>query len=324
MMRATRISEGTLRRRAEKRLAEQHAQVGPAPTGVDLARLAHELEVHRIELELQNEDLRQAKDDIEQSYNELFDCAPVGYFTLDSTGVIHKANTTAANMLGRERAQLLGKRLLDFIDPESRDTFNVFMLRLSSGRGKQSSMLTLARLDGARLYTVTEASPTKEGYRAVLLDITTIRQADLARRYCEERLKLAAEAAKLGVWEWDFASRRMFLAPECYPIFGTEQSSITLDTLKSLVHPEDRGRFLALLELNEGSKASRSLEFRLVRPEGEIAIVHALCKIQHDLNGKASGVVGTIRDITPAKRNDEALRLARSDNEGMRGRPAAA
>ncbi|MEA1051456.1 PAS domain-containing protein, partial [Lamprobacter modestohalophilus] len=81
-------------------------------------QLLHDLQLHQIELEIQNRDLRQAQIDLEDShhrYAELYDFAPVGYLTLDHNGLIRSLNLTAAKLLGRERSGLVDRPLSGFL-----------------------------------------------------------------------------------------------------------------------------------------------------------------------------------------------------------------
>jgi PAS domain-containing protein len=100
-----------LRRKAEKLLSE--APETPAlMSGTALKGLVHELSVHQIELEMQNEELRRSREQLEESrseYEELYDFAPVGYLTLDKRGLITRANLTACSLLGVERSHLVKK-----------------------------------------------------------------------------------------------------------------------------------------------------------------------------------------------------------------------
>jgi len=83
-------------------------------SAADAQRVLHDLQVHQIELELQNEELRQAQDALEASrarYFDLYDLAPVGYFTLDEGGLILEANLTGATLLGVSRGALVRHRL---------------------------------------------------------------------------------------------------------------------------------------------------------------------------------------------------------------------
>ena len=111
-----------LRRRAEERMAKP-AKTELWRSGGDTRRLLHELEVHQVELELQNEELRQARAELEANYDDLYDSAPVGYFTLGRYGDIEKTNLTGAGMVGQPGARLLGRRFASFVSPESLPSF---------------------------------------------------------------------------------------------------------------------------------------------------------------------------------------------------------
>lgn len=98
-----------LRSRAESVLANLGAQADAA-AAVDFKSLIHEVQVYQVELEIQNEDLRQTQEALQASqdaYADLFDFAPVGYFRLDSKGTMLAANLTAAEMLGVDRDTLV-------------------------------------------------------------------------------------------------------------------------------------------------------------------------------------------------------------------------
>src|SRR5512133_1082404 len=99
-----------LRRRAEDRLSAKMAGLHLPRTEEETQRLVHELEVHQIELEMQNAELKQAQEELELSRNkyvDLYDFAPVGYFTFDTQGLILEVNLTGAKLLGTERKLLL-------------------------------------------------------------------------------------------------------------------------------------------------------------------------------------------------------------------------
>jgi len=108
----------TLRSLAEKRMSETVGRPAFPIKKEDMKKLIHELQVSRIEVEIQNEGLVQARDEVEallERFTNLYDFAPVGYFTLDHRGTIHNMNLTGAAMLGLERSLLVDRRFLAFV-----------------------------------------------------------------------------------------------------------------------------------------------------------------------------------------------------------------
>ena len=123
-----------LRRRAEDRLSDQRkgqrSKPGDQKSEIGAVRALHELQVHQIELEMQNEELREARDKMEallEKYTDLYDFAPVGYLTLGHEGVIREANLAGANLLGIARSALVDRRFGLFISPADRPEFNAFL-----------------------------------------------------------------------------------------------------------------------------------------------------------------------------------------------------
>jgi len=111
-------------------------------------KLAHELHVHQIELESQNEELRRTKSDLSAArdrYQDLFDFAPVGYFTLDRDGVIQECNLTGAILLGEHRTALKGCSLSRFVAPADGDRWHLFTRQVLGEEGPHRIELALLR-----------------------------------------------------------------------------------------------------------------------------------------------------------------------------------
>jgi len=141
---------------AEKRLRTIPAEPEPPVSPEDALRSLHELEVHRIELEMQNEELRQTQDELELSrntYSELYDFAPVGYFTFDRRGLIREANLTAAQMLGTERQFLINQPFISFIaDPVGKDLFAYHLKHVLQNTGIQRCEINLLGHGSANIF----------------------------------------------------------------------------------------------------------------------------------------------------------------------------
>ena len=124
-------------------------------TDADVRKLAHELQVHQIELEMQNEELRKSQQELEDSrdkYSRLYDFAPIGYFTISDDGVILDANLTGAKMLGVERSHLINKPLCVFIVKDDQD--NYYRHRRKTCKVKERSVceVRMVRKDGTEFY----------------------------------------------------------------------------------------------------------------------------------------------------------------------------
>jgi PAS domain S-box-containing protein len=135
-----------LRSKAEKQLEEKKEKMNVLMTETDVKKLMHELQVHQIELEMQNEELLQAYQTAETSlkkYTMLYDFAPMGYLTLDPDGSICELNFTAAEMLGDRRISLVNSNFKLFVSEHSRQIFNEFFSRVFRTYTKESCELLL-------------------------------------------------------------------------------------------------------------------------------------------------------------------------------------
>jgi PAS domain-containing protein len=134
-----------LRQKAEEKLKQQPVKESPILES-DNAKLLHELRVHQIELEMQNQELREANETAEQAlkkYTMLYDFAPMGYFTLSNDGTICDLNFTGADLLGESRFALVDSNFKLFISKESQKTFNDFFSKIYSSNTKESCEVTL-------------------------------------------------------------------------------------------------------------------------------------------------------------------------------------
>jgi two-component system, NarL family, sensor histidine kinase UhpB len=187
--------QNDLRRQAEDQLRDERlAPEGLSPA--DAARLIHELRVHQIELEMQNEQLRRAQTEVEESrfrYSDLYDFAPLGYLILDERGMIVSANLTAASLLGIERGRLLGRYFALLLIKPDRQAFRRLLANPVKLRERQGEF-RLADCDGqyctmlVNLLFLQDAAG-QEQCRLTLTDITELKQtqADLEKSRGELR-----------------------------------------------------------------------------------------------------------------------------------------
>jgi PAS domain S-box-containing protein len=202
----TSLPPAELRHRAEIRLRERRIdkQVKKQipESAADARRLFHELQVHQVELELQNAELRQARDNLEaalENYTDLYDFAPVGYFTFTALGEIRQVNLTGANLVGIERSRLVGQPFGRLVSTELRSVFNAFLKKVFAGTAKQSCDFEL--LSQPPRFVNIEAQRLLNGQecRAAVVDITERKRTEDIVRVSEIRYRRLFEAAHDGV-----------------------------------------------------------------------------------------------------------------------------
>lgn len=200
--------ETPLRERAERRLGAAVSAGGPTSTTPGEAeRLLHELQVHQVELELQNEELRRARVELEAAldkYLDLYDFAPVGYFTLDAHGAIVEANLAGAALLGVDRSRLGGRRIADFLADECRTTFAGFLEGLFAAAPRPRAEVELRPqpegirsllLEGSAAPALASGEPR---YRVAATDISLRVAAERERERLRARLERAERMDSVG------------------------------------------------------------------------------------------------------------------------------
>jgi len=177
------MDAATLREEAEKRLRTQMAELYPTRAEEETQRLVHELQIHQIELEMQNEELRLAKEESEtalKKFTDLYDFAPVGYCTLDRNGVISAANLTGAGFLGRQHSGLIGRRFVLYVAEENRVAFAAFLDKVFASEAKQTCEVLLVKEGPLPFFVQIEALACKSGdeCHVALIDISERRRAE--------------------------------------------------------------------------------------------------------------------------------------------------
>jgi PAS domain-containing protein len=172
-----------LRLKAEQQLQENQVKLDRPATETEVKRLLHELQVHQIELEMQNEELHQANETAEaalKKYTMLYDFAPMGYFTLDADGSIIELNFTGAEMLHDKRFALVNSNFKLFIAAESQDEFNIFFKKLYTGFAKEACEVMLGYDNHPLCYVYMEGIVTGDERKCLLsvVDISGFKKQD--------------------------------------------------------------------------------------------------------------------------------------------------
>jgi PAS domain S-box-containing protein len=186
-----------LRKRAEDTVEKISDEGVGEISPTKIRRLIQELNVHRVELEMQNEELRRAQAELSESrdqYANLYDTAPIGLFTLDREGVILKANPAGCALLGNDRSRLFGQPFVASVMREDMEAFVSHLRRVFDGRLKDSCEIRLARR-GGRFHAQLESVPIRDAQGMVsqcqtaVSDITEHKKAEQILAWAREDLE---------------------------------------------------------------------------------------------------------------------------------------
>lgn len=312
----------SLRVRAEAEVSA--AQV--APLGDHALRcLVHELQVHQIELEMQNEELRHARAEVVDGldrYTELYDFAPVCYVTLTSEATILQINLAGASLLGLERAQLVNGRFGFFVSEATRSAFNAFLGHVVASQTRESCQVDLLTDDkGLRHAQLTaRAVRPSDGPVVVLLAVE-----DITERQCREAeltqtiglLDASQRAAGLGWCVLDIRSGRWTSSAILDEILGIDANfDRTSEGWLTLTHPEDRDGAVAYRQRVIEDRSHFDRVYRIIRKsDGAIRWVWAQGTLELDTQGDPVHMVCTVQDMTKQELLQEARRVAEQANE---------
>ncbi|MCB1824152.1 MAG: PAS domain S-box protein [Gammaproteobacteria bacterium] len=287
-----------------------------SPTEQESPRLVHELQVHQVELEMQNEDLARMRDQLEQSlerYVDLYDFAPVGYFTLTDDGIIREVNLTGAALLGQERERLIGRGFGLFVSKETLPAFRTFLNRVLVGTSKEfgEANLSLEKLPPRYLSLVGVGLKTEHERlcRVATLDITEHHRMEVALQASEARLQSILRVAPVGI---GVVRDRII-----------QDANDALCRLTGYTREELVGRSARQLYLNDedfdwvGLEKYRQIvergigtvEVRWRRQDGA-SIDIILSSAPLNAADLAQGVTFTVLDITERKQAEELLKLS--------------
>jgi PAS domain S-box-containing protein len=327
-----------LRRRAEK-MALENAALSPecltAMSPEATRQMLHNLRVHQIELEMQNDELRAAQAELDSTrarYFDLYDLAPVGYCTLSEEGLILQSNLTAATLLGVARGALVKQQISRFVVKADQDIYYLHRKQLLASSEPQSCELRMVRHDGTQFWAHLEASSTQEGdtpvLRLVLNDATERKRAEVALRESEafNLAILDSVSAEIAVLDrngaiiaanqpWQRFAQENSLAPGTLaPHGGVGSNYLTVCQENSGRASPDALRACAGIQaVLDGALASFSLEY----PCHSAEQAHWFSMSATPLGQEGRGVVIAHRNITEKKCLTEELERYRDHLEDL-------
>jgi PAS domain S-box-containing protein len=324
-------SESALRDTAED-------QLGKSPDATQELKdktpeeIIHELRAHQFELEIQKQELKRVQLELEESrnkyqdkYQNLYDFAPVGCFTLTHKGLITEVNLTGAALLGMPRPKLVKRGFGHFVAPECLDQWDQHIITVLRHEEKQHCDITLKCEDGSLFYAGLEsirmdtpAEPQGETgethvIHMAVTDITERKRAEAALRESEERYRTVADFT----YDWEYwvtsDGKLLYVSPSCQRVTGYSAQEFLDDPslLDRIVHPDDLDD--AMNHFHVARKVEHetlySLDFRIIHRDGHILWVNHACRPVYAKEGQLLGRRACNRDITDRKRAEEQIRL---------------
>lgn len=285
----------------------------------DLQKLVHDLQVHQIELELQNQELLQTQLELSQSrdsYAEFYDFAPVGYLEVSNAGLIFRANLTMVKFLQVERTLLIGRRLSSFIIPEDQDRYYLNVKQLTDNLIPRTFDIRLARTDGSTFHARIECTPTldQDGKLArfllVISDISDLKQIQEDLEKSWSHLRLALEASGAMIWEFDLEA-----SMGCRSMGSWRILEIDPDSLKPSarlwavsIHPDDITNVQETIAETVLESGDIDAQWRVIDQQGNVRWLMFRGQPGFDANGQANSYLGIAVDVTASKKTEEALR----------------
>ena len=301
----------TLRLRAEWLATELPVTIDAQRPQVDATRLLHELEVHQIELAMQNAALRDARDEAEtllEKYTDLYDFAPVGYFTLTANGIIRQANLTGAALVGIDRSHLAGSVFALLLSVALRPVFQAFLARVfaSDIQVSMDTELLCKGLPTRAINIEAHRSPDGQDCRVVVTDITErLHALDATAQLAA--IVLATEDAIYTktlagvITTWNPAAERMY---------GYSAGEIVGKSIAQIFPSQHTGDVEAHINPLLCNETVTNFETERLRKDGTLVYVSLSSALMRDKAGQAVGVSIIARDITERKRAEVSLRVS--------------
>ena len=154
-----------------------------------------------------------------------------------------------------------------------------------------------------------DSDGTVIGMFGVSRDITGRKLAEATLSESEERLRMALDASRMGVWDSDEVTGQAYFSPECYDMLGVDASEFdgSSAAYRARLHPDDRDRVVAAFEAALASRATFAAEYRVLRPDGGIVWISDIGSPRYDDAGRLVRVTGTLQDVSARKRDEQAL-----------------
>ena len=288
--------------------------------------LLHKLRAHQFELEMQDEQLRSAQEEIDEKqsrFADLFDFAPIPYFTFEGNGPIVEVNFKGAELLGRERQGLIDKPFSNFVVPGDRDKFRKHRNNTLRQTSRQRCELQVTRKDGTILDVVLESIAGKDSsgevtqVRSALWDVTEL-SASKEKIRAEQAFRETIEnSIRLGLAAFDYEGRIIYANPAFCRMVGWSREELIGTKPPFPYWPQEERKVItdAFLEVLSHQKTSREYELRFQHRNGRRFDSLVIFSELVDMEGESFGWLASFGDITERKKREEEIRRLNAELE---------
>ena len=307
MEKINKTASALLRQKAEELLKKKSAATTSSLSEVESLRLIHELEVHQIELELQNKELGRAWADAEvvnDKYIRLYDFAPLGYFTLSGKGEIIELNLTGARMLGKDRQHLKSSLIVFFVSEETKPIFSLFLEKAFKSKAKESCEVMMDSAGSLPFHVLLTGivSDNEEHCLVTAVDITERKQAEEAVKESEEKFRKVFSCSRDALILIDKETGNILDANDyTFRLYGYSRHEI-LNLKNTELSFEPEMTALALKEFIE------RIEVRYHKKKDGTVFPVDISASLFVMNGREV-VLASIRDITDRLQAEEEIKL---------------
>lgn len=230
--------------------------------------------------------------------------------------IITSFNPAAERLYGYKASEVIGRPVSILIPPDHHDDLPAVLERLARGETIGHYEAVRRRKDGSLVNVSVTISPIRSadgtlvGASAIARDITEQKTQETKLREWQERLETALRAGQMGAWTHDLREGRVIWSRELEEVFGLPPGSFDgrEETFFQLILPEDRDTVRAIIQEAVRTRTEYDLEFRFIRPDGEVRWMAGRGRPFFDDNGEAIRLAGVGMDITERKRTEQALR----------------
>jgi PAS domain S-box-containing protein len=319
-----------LREAAEARLKELSGK-DPVRAENELLRFVHELQVHQIELEMQNTELRRTRAEHEaalERYTNLYDFAPVGYLTLDHEGQIVELNLTAATLLGEPRRNLLRKRFSRFVVRQDRERWIRFLIDVAARDTREAVKLSVQRADGSGFKGQLDCVRKKVGAADTAMgladssDEVSIVLTDISARWrSEEQAHFHSNLLKAvgqSVIATNAEGAVMYMNDAAERLYGWRADEAMGRSVLEVTVPDISQAQAAAIMAGLAKGESWAGEFLVTDRQGRKFDVEVHDTPVFDDKGRLICIIGISSDISERKRLSQAVADRNSELEGAK------